>query len=97
MTIRNLATVKLLEMGFRTNTRGFVYMVDAAELAYNDREYLQMLTKRLYPDIAKRRGTNTPNIERAIRYSLHDNKRCMIGTVGELVSYLVFIMEIELG
>lgn len=62
----------LLDAGVPPHLDGFRYLHDAAELIAEDREYLRHITKRLYPDVARRNGTNADCVERCIRNAVED-------------------------
>lgn len=55
----------LVEMGIRTSQQGFRFLRTGVELLMEDPN--QMLTKQLYPDIARRHNTSAGNVEKAIR------------------------------
>lgn len=60
-----------LKLGFRHNLTGCRYLKAAIKLASHDSSYLNKgITKRLYPDLAVRFGTNAGSIERGIRHAL---------------------------
>lgn len=60
----------LITVGTPTSQLGFQYLVDAIQLCCDDEEYLRDITKRLYPDIAKKHGRTKTSIERSIRASI---------------------------
>ena len=43
---------------------------DAILLTMNEPEYINAVTKRLYPEIAKKNGTTASRVERAIRHAI---------------------------
>ena len=47
-----------------------VLLRDAILLTIDDHEYINAVTKRLYPEIAKRNGTTASRVERAIRHAI---------------------------
>ena len=61
---------KLLQkLGAIPNVKGYKYIMTAVMLAYEDDGYLDMITKRLYPDISKMYEAATPGrVERGIRH-----------------------------
>ena len=60
----------LRELGVPADLLGYEYLKCAIGLCLDDRSYIQMLTKRLYPAIAERFGTTPTRVERAIRHAI---------------------------
>lgn len=52
------------------HVKGYTYLKDALGMCYSDPNYIQSITKRLYPDIARREETTTSRVERAIRHAI---------------------------
>lgn len=57
----------LHQLGISSNYTGFYPTADAINLCIQQQDRLVLVTKRLYPEIAKRHGTNWKNIEHHIR------------------------------
>ena len=57
----------LSELGITANYSGFFYTAYAVTLALEDPERLQLVTKWLYPDTARRYKTSIDSIEKNIR------------------------------
>ncbi|NLD20590.1 MAG: sporulation protein [Clostridiales bacterium] len=57
----------LHSLGITANYAGFFYTSKAVSLAMEDMEYLLLVTKRLYPDMAAHFCTTANSIERGIR------------------------------
>lgn len=57
----------LASLGITANYVGFFYVAHAVELAVSDMENLLLVTKRIYPEIAKYHHTSAKNVERNIR------------------------------
>ncbi len=57
----------LYKLGLTTNYRGFFYVSYAIALIIEKEERLLLVTKWLYPEVAKRYGTNWKAVERSIR------------------------------
>ena len=57
----------LYRIGIFANYKGFFYTARAVELCARQPERLQLITKWLYPEVAKRYGTNWKAVERGIR------------------------------
>lgn len=61
----------LHRLGLTANYRGFFYVSYAIVLSIEKEERLLLVTKWLYPEIAKRYGTNWKAVERSIRTAGH--------------------------
>lgn len=57
----------LTDMGITANYVGFHYIVDAVCMVVEDPQYLLLVTKKLYPEIASRYHTTWKAVERNIR------------------------------
>ena len=57
----------LLRLGVTPNYRGFALTLTALELLREDPEALVMVTKRLYPDVARRHRSSWRAVERNLR------------------------------
>ena len=56
----------------------------------NEPEYINAVTKRLYPEIAKRNGTTASRVERAIRHAIEVAwGRGELDTLNSLFGYTV--------
>ena len=60
----------LHQIGVPAHIKGYQFLRDAILLATDDHEYINAVTKRLYPEIAKRNGTTASRVERAIRHAI---------------------------
>lgn len=60
----------LVRVGIRANLKGFQYIKTGVKRCLNDRDELDGITKRLYPEIAKKHGTTTDKVEHAIRHAI---------------------------
>ena len=66
-----LAVTEILhQIGVPAHIKGYQFLRDAILLATDDHEYINAVTKRLYPEIAKRNGTTASRVERAIRHAI---------------------------
>ena len=54
----------------RPPLKGYQFLRDAILLTMNEPEYINAVTKRLYPEIAKKNGTTASRVERAIRHAI---------------------------
>lgn len=57
-------------LGIRTNIKGYMYLVSAIQMTYNDPLAAQAVTKELYPTVAKEFNTTASRVERAIRHAI---------------------------
>lgn len=60
----------LRRLGVPAHIKGYGYLVEAISLMYEDDTYKSAITKRLYPDIAKKNNTTASRVERAIRHAV---------------------------
>ena len=58
------------QIGVPAHIKGYQYLRCAILLAVNDSEMINSVTKILYPTIAKKYGTTTSRVERAIRHAI---------------------------
>lgn len=57
----------LYRLGLTANYIGFSYLASAVLMVSQDSSRLLLITKRLYPEVAKEYGTNWKAVERGIR------------------------------
>lgn len=60
----------MVKCGFHARQKGYRYLREAVWIAYQEPEYLASVTKRLYPEVAKRFNTTDKQVERAIRNAI---------------------------
>lgn len=60
----------LLKTGMRAHLKGFWYLCEAAALCETHAERELLLTKEIYPQIAKLHQTSAGNVERSIRHAI---------------------------
>ncbi len=60
----------LHQIGVPAHIKGYQFLRDAILLTMEDPEYINAVTKRLYPQIAKQNGTTPSRVERAIRHAI---------------------------
>lgn len=59
-------------------------------MTMENQDYINSVTKRLYPEIAKRNGTTASRVERAIRHAIEVAwSRGKMDTLNELFGYTV--------
>ena len=64
-----IATV-LREVGIAPHIKGFTYLKDAVGLVLEREELLGLITKELYPTIARNHVTTSSRVERAMRHAI---------------------------
>ena len=78
----------LRRLGVPAHIKGYDYLVDAICFMYEDETYKCAITKRLYPDIAKKNQTTPSRVERAIRHAIDVGiKRADAEYLEEVFSY----------
>ncbi len=60
----------LHQIGVPAHIKGYQFLRDAILMTMEDNEYINSVTKRLYPEIAKRNNTTASRVERAIRHAI---------------------------
>lgn len=60
----------LKRIGMPQHIKGYNYIIEAIKLCLANPEYLNAITKCLYPDIARKFNTNGSRTERAIRHAI---------------------------
>ena len=58
------------KLGFRAHLKGYRYTRRACIMIHDDPSYLNGITKRLYPELAREFNTTPSRVERAIRHSI---------------------------
>lgn len=83
------------QIGVPAHIKGYQYLRDAILMAIEDGEIINAITKRLYPAVAKRHGTTSSRVERAIRHAIEvawDR-----GDVDVLTAYFGYTIHNERG
>ena len=60
----------LHQIGVPAHIKGYQFLRDAILLTMDEPDYINAVTKRLYPEIAKKNGTTANRVERAIRHAI---------------------------
>lgn len=82
------------EIGIPAHIKGYAYLREAIQMVYNDIELLSSVTKILYPEIAKKFGTTSSRVERAIRHAIEVAwNRGSYENISELFGYTVHHMK----
>lgn len=74
----------LYSIGLTENYVGYQQMMIALEIAMQEPESLRLVTKWLYPETARRCGTNWKSVERNIRTSLRSTWKCSKHTLEQM-------------
>ena len=85
----------LHQIGVPAHIKGYQYLRDSILMAINDDEIINAVTKRLYPAVAKKHGTTSSRVERAIRHAIEvawDR-----GDVDVLNSYFGYTIHTDRG
>ena len=59
-----------LSMGIPAHIKGYHFLREAIKLVIYDRDMINAITKDLYPTVAKKFGTSSSKVERAIRHAI---------------------------
>lgn len=68
--LESIVTEFMHELGVPAHIKGYQYIRTAILMVINDMDLLNYITKQLYPDIAKKYGSTSSRIERAIRHAI---------------------------
>lgn len=60
----------LLFLGVPASLKGFNYLKTAMQCAYEKPDYIEAITRCLYPEVARRHGTTASRVERSIRHAI---------------------------
>lgn len=63
-------TEVLKDLGVPTHLKGYNYLRSAIAMCVEDRDILDCITGRLYPEVAKCHGTTASRVERAVRHAI---------------------------
>jgi len=70
LTLEEMVTRILHELGVPAHIRGYHYMREAITIVVDQPEIINFVTKELYPMIAKKSDTTPSRVERAIRHAI---------------------------
>lgn len=65
-----IITNLLKELGVPANINGYHHLRYAIELIMKDMNYMNVITKKLYPDVAKQFNSTPSRVERAILHAI---------------------------
>lgn len=60
----------LMSVGIPANAQGYQYLRSAIILAFQHPDYMKLITKQLYPIVAKQFNTTSSRVERSIRHAI---------------------------
>ncbi len=63
-------TAIIHQIGVPAHIKGYQYLRDAILMVIDDNDIINAVTKRLYPSVAKKNGTTSSRVERAIRHAI---------------------------
>lgn len=63
-------TKMLHELGIPSHIKGYSYIREGITILYDDPKMIGNITKKLYPELAKRYNTTTSRVERAMRHAI---------------------------
>ncbi|QSZ26498.1 sporulation transcription factor Spo0A [Aceticella autotrophica] len=88
--IETLITKVIHDVGIPAHIKGYSYLRDAITLVMDDIEYLNSVTKLLYPKIAEKYDTTPSRVERAIRHAIEVAwSRGKVDVLNELFAYTI--------
>lgn len=68
--LESVITGVIHDVGIPAHIKGYTYIRDAIDLCIKDNQFINSITKMLYPTIAKRHNTTSSRVERAIRHAI---------------------------
>ena len=68
--LESTVTAIIHEIGVPAHIKGYQYLREAILIVVEDMEVINAVTKILYPEVAKRFGTTSSRVERAIRHAI---------------------------
>lgn len=80
-----------LTIGIPAHIKGYQYLREAVRMVIEDRDIINRITKELYPGIAKRYGTSSSKVERAMRHAIEVAwNRGRLDTTNQLLGVNLF-------
>jgi len=90
VSLESRITQIMRDVGVPAHIKGYQYMRDAVLLVVDDMELISSVTKRLYPELAKKYKTTPSRVERAIRHAIEVAwTRGQVETIHELFGYTI--------
>ncbi len=89
-SIELMVTSIIHEIGVPAHIKGYQYLRESIILAVNNIDVINSITKVLYPSVAKKFGTTSSRVERAIRHAIETAwNRGDIDTLNKFFGYTV--------
>jgi two-component system response regulator (stage 0 sporulation protein A) len=89
-SIENRITQIMRDVGVPAHIKGYQYMRDAVLMVTDDIELISSVTKRLYPELARKYKTTPSRVERAIRHAIEVAwTRGQVETIHDLFGYTI--------
>lgn len=63
-------SIILFQLGVRASLKGYRYLQAGIKMAIHDQEAVDLITKNIYPDVAKTYNTTWLSVERAMRHAI---------------------------
>ena len=63
-------SIVLFQLGMRASLRGYRYLQAGIKMAIHDQEAVDLITKNMYPEVAKMYNTTWSRVERAMRHAI---------------------------
>lgn len=80
-----------LSIGIPAHIKGYQYLREAVRMVIDDRDVINRITKELYPGIARRYGTSSSKVERAMRHAIEVAwNRGRLDTTNQLLGVNLF-------
>lgn len=88
--LETMITEIIHDVGVPAHIKGYVYLRDAISLVIDNLEYLNSVTKMLYPRIAEKYNTTPSRVERAIRHAIEVAwSRGKVDILNDLFGYTI--------
>lgn len=88
--LETLITQVIHDVGIPAHIKGYLYLRDAITLVISNIEYLNSVTKLLYPKIAEKYETTPSRVERAIRHAIEVAwSRGKVDVLNDLFGYTI--------
>ncbi|AIY05323.1 stage 0 sporulation protein A [Planococcus sp. PAMC 21323] len=83
------------DIGIPPHLKGYSYLKEAVSLVLEQPEYLNKVTKELYPGIATKFDTTSSRVERSIRHAIEQawNRHETVDHISEIFGYSVAHLE----
>lgn len=83
-----------LTLGIPAHIKGYQYLREAVRMVLDNHDVINHITKELYPGIAKKFGTSSSKVERAMRHAIEVAwTRGRLDTVNQMYGYKVFAKD----